>query len=182
MEEVEYFIGISLPPKEEKIFNRIKKYYQPPRKPLSSPAHITLLPPFMERNKNLLIGSLAKWAKQERPFKVIFSQLSVYRHRFYATLVLEPEKGEALKKLKISLDEFLHWPLKQRQRRPFRPHLTLANRVSFNQLDRVKKELKSLKLKLELEVKIIGLYSRLLGGQWSLEKRFLLGMAEDNQN
>ncbi len=163
--EIEYFIGLGLPPKDQAFFNRLKRDNQFNNRPLSSPAHITLLPPFEERNEALLIASLDKWAADQTSFSLEFKKIAVYKHLKYATLVLEPTQSEKVKKLKLSLDKWLGWPLKER--RPFRPHLTLASRVPYFKLEEIKVSVRALELRLELEVEEVILFRRFLGSQWT---------------
>ncbi len=172
MAEFEYFVGVNLPPKETSFFIYLRKLHQPNR-PISSPPHITLLPPFQERNITLFEASLEKWAQDKESFKVEFKKIAVYKHLKYATIVLEPEKGEEIKKLKRSLDEWLKWPL--RERRFFRPHLTLINHLTYNRLHLVKEEIRKYNLKVDLRVQGVMLYQRQLGSQWQEYRFFSFG-------
>ncbi len=149
-----YFIGISLPPKSEMVFNQVKKSFHPNHR-LTSPAHITLISPFYWTNQTLLLGQLAKSAQQFDPFTVNFEKVASFKQLKYGTVYLAPDKVENFKRLALTLQETI---LRHQERGEFIPHLTLAQKVIHQDLDRVKRQIRNMNLSLKLKVDKLTLF------------------------
>lgn len=96
---------------------------------LSSPAHITLIPPFnmeVSKEKDLFLA-LKHFGTNLAPFEIAFKDFAAFEPRvIYVDVMMSRELAEA----KRSLEDFLYsagYPVK-RESRPFRPHMTIANR------------------------------------------------------
>lgn len=59
----QYFVGIGLPEKEEKIVARLKEEFGS-RRGRTTPAHLTLIPPFFDQDETRLVKKLEQWAKK----------------------------------------------------------------------------------------------------------------------
>ncbi len=165
----EYFIGISLPIQESRFVLQLKQYLSAGRHLNLTPAHITLWPPFLSNNQVLLIAGLTKWSQKQKSFKSVFEKIAVFKQTKYVTLVLEPNKSEPFKLLKISLGQtFPRLP----DFSNFRPHLTLINHIDYQKLDQVKSQVRALQIKLKLKVKALTLYRRQPPGRWQEYQSF----------
>jgi len=149
-----YFVGVGLPEKEESVFNNVKMNFHP-NKRISSPAHITLVPPFYWTNKEILVGMLRQFALDLVPFSSEFTQVGSFLELKYGTVFLQPNKGEEFKKIAISLYELL---LPNEKLKNYIPHLTLAQKVDLDRVDEVKNRIREMKLYLKLYVHQIRLF------------------------
>ena len=149
-----YFLGVSLPPKAEAVFNQLKQAFHPNHR-LTSPAHITLVPPFNWQNQTLLKGRLQKLASQFQPFEAKFEKIGSFKQLKYGTVFLQPDHPEKFKVLARSLQTIFN---PSELKRDFFPHLTLAQKVSHQDLKAVKDQLRQMNLKLNLEVDHLALF------------------------
>jgi 2'-5' RNA ligase len=167
----QYFIGIGLPPKEDKFFGFLKQQFHP-KGNLSSPAHITIIPPFYYENESWLVQKLESWAKSQKPFKTEFEQVASFIQPKYGTVYFAPDKGEHFKHIFNSIHEAVpHLPRKHGGE--FVPHLTIANRTPLDQISEIKKTLKDMGVKLELHVKKIVIYRRKTNENWNNYKELM---------
>ena len=150
-----YFIGLSLPDKEEAVFNHLKRTFHPHHR-LTSPAHITLVPPFYWTNHQLLISQLAKLASQFQPFTAKFTRISSFKQLKYGTVFLAPNQTAPFKHLALTLQQAI---LGQVDRGEFKPHLTLAQKIPHDQLALVKQQIREMNLSLKLKVNQLTLFS-----------------------
>lgn len=167
-----YFIGIGLPSPWQENLDKIKRSYHPQHR-LTSPAHITLKPPFWypDNNTQSLTAQLTKWGAHRRPFEVKLEHVGSFKKRDYAVVFLHPRKGAKLKRLDYTLDEEVSFLPENDQ---FVPHLTLAQRVRKEKLGEVKKEIKRLNLKLKFKVDKITLFILEKGESWRVFEEFAL--------
>ncbi len=167
-----YFIGIGLPSPWQENLNKIKRSYHPQHR-MTSPAHITLKPPFWypDNNTQSLTAQLAKWSARRRLFEVKLEYVGSFEKRDYGVVFVHPRKGGKLKRLDYTLDEEVRFLPENKQ---FVPHLTLAQRVRKAKLGEVKREIRKLNLKLEFEVNKITLYILKKGESWKEFKEFAL--------
>jgi len=96
---------------------------------LSSPGHITLVPPFIlpAEKETDLIQSLDKFASVQTSFSV---QLEDFSHFQKRTIYLKVTLGEELNRLRENLFDFLNehsFPIPQKEDH-FSPHITIAFR------------------------------------------------------
>jgi len=169
---IRYFLGIGLPELENSFFSELKTLYHP-EKTLSSPPHITLKPPFLMPNRSYMLEKLAKIARYQEPFELVFDKIGSFKQLKYGTVFLEPETSEKLKQIEISLSTEIHYLPKTRN---FHPHLTLAQRVPHHDLAQVKSELRDLNLKVKLKIEALTLYQQSESGEWLPEKEFRFGV------
>lgn len=168
---IRYFLGIGLPEPENAFFAELKTLYHP-EKTLSSPPHITLKPPFLMPNRSYMLEKLAKVARYQEPFELVFDKIGSFKQLKYGTVFLEPETSEKLKQIEIAVSTEIHYLPKTRN---FHPHLTLAQRVPHESLAEVKSELRDLNLKLKLKIAALTLYQQTESGLWYPEKEFRFG-------
>ena len=128
----QYYIALLAPEEIDKQVLTWKKYMQEKfgcKTALKSPAHITLIPPFImhEEKEKMLYDELSGFAKRS-PLEVTLKDFASFPPRVIYVDVLP---NEALQQCKQELDEFLlpknQFPVKK-ENRPFRPHITIANR------------------------------------------------------
>lgn len=170
----EYFLGITLPEPENTFFTQLKSSFQPGR-PLSSPPHLTLLPPFEFPNFQRLDGLLARWASYQRPFTSKLEKVGTFTQKRHSTVFLQPEKGRPFKHLVSSLNDFLVdlEPVKN-----FQPHLTIGHKVSHEERDQRKDELRALDLKLTWHVESVTLFRKIPGENWTILKTYAFDHSE----
>lgn len=163
----QYFIGISLPKKENELFSFLKQQFHPQGR-LPSPAHVTIISPFFHENERDLIEKLEAWSKEQKSFCVNFFQVGSFRQPKYGTIFLAPDKDEELKKIHKNLIESISYlPNKG----DFVPHLTIANRAPFEKIEEIKKQLEDMNIKLELSISELTVYKRLAGESWMEYKK-----------
>lgn len=163
-----YFVGVGLPALESAFFTKLKQKHLPPGKALS-PAHITLKPPFLYPNETRLVEILTKFVKSKRPFQAEFTNIGTFEQKKYATLYLQPDKGEDFKRLASDLDTVLPFLPPTNN---FHPHLTLANFIPLDNLDNLKSTFRSLNLKLKLSVASLTLFSKSDEADWRVKQEF----------
>lgn len=169
--EIEYFIGLGLPRQESDLLAKIRRELEG-RAVLSSPPHVTIKPPFVYHFARALDQQLASFAKDQQGFEVRFEKVASFAHRKYGTVYLAPEKGEDLRKLEQDLSKRIKYLPEQSQ---FIPHLTVANRIDLDRLEEVKKQVRSLGLKLKLKVNNLTLYEHERFGAWRVKKVYEWG-------
>ncbi len=151
-----YFIGIGLPPIEDRFFSALKATYSRVEE-LSSPPHITIKPPFFHRNESYIIERLTACCLKVDAFAVNISLVGSFGHQRNSTVFLAPEKTFELKKLerKIS-DAFSFLPPNP----DYHPHLTIGQRIPHADVSSVKAQLRAQSITLQLLVKSVTLYRR----------------------
>lgn len=170
LRSAQYFIGIGLPKKEDKLFLFLKKQFQP-KNNLSSPAHITLIPPFFYESESDLILELESWVKKQMPFESNFEKVDSFNQSKYGTVFLAPDENENFEKLYLGLIYALP-RLTKKHRSNFVPHLTIANRAPLDQINNIETQLKDMRIKLKLKIKGVMLYKRTAGQSWSKYTEF----------
>lgn len=169
--ETQFFIGLSLPTKENAFFSEIKRTLSQVEH-LSSPPHITLKPPFFMRNERYILEKLAAFARRQRPFTITLEHVGSFTHKKSATVYLAPTKSEDIKKLERGLTEaFPRFSPEQN----FTPHLTLAHRIKSTRVAEVKTQLREMKLSLQLDVHTITLFSKKDQESWRAHTTFVFG-------
>jgi 2'-5' RNA ligase len=166
----QYFIGIGLPKKEDKLFSFLKEQFHP-KNNLSSPAHITLIPPFFYENESGLVLELESWAKKQTKFESNFEKIGSFNQSKYGTVFLAPDESKNFKKIYFGLIEVLP-SLTKKYRNNFVPHLTIANRAPLDQMKNIETQLRNMQIKLKLKVKGVSLYKRTAGRSWSKYMEF----------
>lgn len=160
----QYFIGIGLPEKESEFFDYLKKQFHPNGN-LSSPAHITIIPPFFHDNEIKLLKRLDLLSKKINIFKVLFEKVDCFRQSKYGTVYLAPDKDDGFQKIFNEIFVlFPHLPKKRGDN--FIPHLTIANRTPLDELELTKNKLELMQIKLVLKVKSIILFRRISNSNW----------------
>ncbi len=149
-----YFIGLSLPPKAEAVFNQIKQTFHPNHR-LTSPSHITLVSPFNWSNPVTLQGQLQKMAHTFSPFWASFQKIGSFRQLKYGTVFLQPNRQAPFKSLARSLQSIFN---PEDLGKNYFAHLTLAQKVPHEDLDKIKHQLRQMNLKLDLKVRKITLF------------------------
>jgi len=128
-----YFIGILTPPNIDDTVLEWKKYMQRHfncKVALRSPAHITLIPPFnagisQEKNLTTLLNTFTSGCE---PFTINIKNFSFFpSHVIFAGI----ESNPYLNSIRQSIEQLLlsqtSFKIKK-DNRPFRPHITIANR------------------------------------------------------
>lgn len=158
----QYFIGIPLPKEEDKFLNFLKQQFNPKNR-LSSPAHITLIPPFEYTNEISLINNLKDFCKKQKTFFVSFKKINNFIQPKYGTVFLAPEDSKDMYILYNNLVRtFSFFPKSGK----FVPHLTIANRIPFEKIDEIKKQLNDMYISLELKVNRIMIYRKTKNESW----------------
>jgi len=152
----QYFVGIELEEKDDRLFSLVKRQFNA-KGNLISPAHISLTPSFEFFDEKELIERLKNWASKENGFEVKFEKVGRFVQPKYGTVFMYPEKTEIIKKLQNSLINNLK---EIEQIGEFVPHLTLAQRVDLDKVDKIKNEIEMMGLKLNLKVNKIVLYKK----------------------
>lgn len=163
--QYQYFIGVGLPKKEDDFFIYLKKQFQKEGNNFSSPAHVTIVPPFFYKNELYLLENLKKIETEQKCFKIIFEEVDSFRQSKYGTVYLAPNKSDGFYNIFIKVHELLpHLPRKRVDH--FVPHLTIANRIPLEKVDVVKNQLSQMKISLELKVDSIFLFRRKFNEGW----------------
>jgi 2'-5' RNA ligase len=127
-----YFIAIVLPGELNKKMLKWKNFMHEKfgcKVGLSSPAHITLIPPFWmhEEKEQELIADTNSISLSARPFRITTKNFSAFKPRtIYADVVVNEKLGS----LKTAIDKFFSetdYKIKT-ESRPFHPHITIATR------------------------------------------------------
>jgi len=167
LEKKDYFIGVSLPKKESIFISNLRKSLEN-KNELASPPHITLVPPFRIDNDFDLKNFLLKENPHIETFKMTFDTITFFKHPKYVTLVLLSKDNK-----KISyLHDFLVSLLNKRftvfsvKNKKYIPHLTLANKVLYEDADRKLNFLKNLNLKIKLKIFYYTVYSKSNSAFW----------------
>ncbi len=172
--QYEYFLGIALPEPENTFFAELKRSFQDQR-PLSSPPHLTLLPPFEFPNWQRLDGLLQRWASHQEPFEAVLERVGSFKQKKHGTVFLEPRKGEPFKQLINSLNDFF---IELEPVGNFHPHLTVGHKVPHEDMDTRKSQLRAMELSLKWKIQSVTLYRHQPGEKWSVLKSYALGAAE----
>ncbi|RME37417.1 MAG: 2'-5' RNA ligase family protein [Deltaproteobacteria bacterium] len=100
-----------------------------PRHALKSPPHITLIPPFRwpERDEDQLKEALYQFARHQQSFPVVLEDFGRFDKR---VIYVRIRHNAALARLHYDLCAWLQKKIQLpcKDRRPFRPHMTLAHR------------------------------------------------------
>jgi 2'-5' RNA ligase len=97
---------------------------------LKSPAHITLIPPFImpDTEQQALTDILKQFAQHQHPFTIHIKNFAAFKPRVIYVAV---QTNPLLHQLKIALEEEIlkaeRFRIKKEER-PFHPHITIANR------------------------------------------------------
>lgn len=179
---MELVINIKIPKKLCGEMNVYRKKYHPSKLSHSS-AHITLVPPFILRNKPIsLIKDIERIIRSQQSFRMSISGLSSFKDD---VLFFKPNCPSELGKLSTSLKELVRRNYRQRRHskhdkywrfKVYRPHVTVAHDKPEN-IRRYRKELEGLKYKRQFKIGGIGLYVRRKDKRWILRKEFLFGRA-----
>lgn len=165
----QYFIGIGLPKKEDEFFNFLKQQFHANGN-VSSPAHITIIPPFFYENEEYLIQRLSDWAKTQSQFTVVFKEVGNFRQAKYGTIYFAPNLSEPFKKIFDGIHQTIpHLPRKRGG--DFIPHLTVANRAPLNRIEEIMDQLNDMQIILNLKVKDIVIYRRKINENWNSYKK-----------
>lgn len=158
-----YFIGIGLPPNEDRFFSALKATYSRTEE-LSSPPHITIKPPFFHRNESFIVEKLTACCSTIDAFEVKISLVGSFAHKRNSTVFLAPQKTFELKKLERRISEaFSFLPPEP----DYHPHLTIGQRIPHAEVSQVKAQLRAQKVALHLLVKNVTLYRRKNNEVWS---------------
>ncbi len=158
----QYFIGIGFSKKTQGFLDELKQGFSAGRE-VSTPAHITLIPPFSSKNEVEMREGFLKWEESQKRFLLKLNQVGSFSQREYGTVFLSPESSEEIRKLYESLVSTFDWLLRTDD---FVPHLTVAERVPFELIEKVKDGLRLKGLEVEEEVRWIWIYRRKKGGVW----------------
>ena len=137
----QYYIALLAPEEINKQVLTWKNYMQQQygcKTALKSPAHITMIPPFImhEEKEKDLHNALTLFAKRP-PLEVQLKNFASFEPR---VIYVDVVPNDALQQCKTELDDFLlpktQFPIKK-ENRPFRPHITIANRdIPINSFDK----------------------------------------------
>jgi 2'-5' RNA ligase len=162
-----YFVGIGLPAKEEELFSFLKQEFDP-KNHLTSPVHITLIPPFRFRDDKELAERIGDSINGLSEFKAVFEEFAVFRQPKYQTVYMAPKDDKEftrlVDKITVKLPEL-------KLKGQYVPHLTLANRVPEPKAGKILEQLKLMGLKLSLRVEGVTIYCRSEGESWQVFKR-----------
>ena len=162
--DLEYFLGITLPKPEATELAQLRQRLEN-RVNLSSPPHITLKRPFTYHFAKPLTEQLEKWSRQQVPFTAILKKVGSFSHKKDATVVLLPEKGQPFRRLEQSLSQTIRFLPDQEN---FTPHLTIANRITHDQLPQVKQQIRSLKLEVKFVIDNLTLFTHHRFQPWEI--------------
>lgn len=169
--DLEYFLGISFPKKETILLTEIRQLLENSQN-LSSPPHITVKRPFIYHFEKPLLEQLAKWAKRQLPFPTTFEKVGSFQHRKYGTVFLSPERAESFRLLEQDLSQAIRFLPHETN---YAPHLTLANKISHEELEAVKQKSRALKLSLKFVVENITLFEHQRFQPWEVKQVFRFG-------
>lgn len=125
-----YFLGIRLPHRLEEECEFWRRKFRAPR----TVAHITLIPPFdWQSTTEDLLKLLERETEPIRPFLVRGQGLNSFGTR---VLFVNVELGADFKAAQRRLAQRLSKAGIPAERRPYRPHITLATRLAPAQFDR----------------------------------------------
>lgn len=128
----QYYIAALAPEEINQQVATWKKYMQDNhgcKVALKSPAHITMIPPFImhEEKENDLLKALTQFA-QRPAIEVQLKNFAAFEPR---VIYVDVVPNDLLQAFKTDLDNFLlpkkQFPVKK-ENRPFHPHITIANR------------------------------------------------------
>jgi 2'-5' RNA ligase len=128
-----YFIAI-LPNQElQKEVTELKKYMAAnfqSKAALSSPPHITLYPPFREKEENemKIINSLSDFATSQNQFELKLNGFGCFKPR---TIFIKPEENDQMNVMQSNLIQHLKATINlsdPQNEKPYHPHMTIATR------------------------------------------------------
>lgn len=96
-------------------------------------------------------------------FRIKLEKVGSFRRFREGTVFLAPDKMETIKQVGQS------W-----RGVAVEPHLTVANGISLAEVERIKRELKRKKIKIEFEVKEVTLFKRETGSVWQKYRKFAI--------
>lgn len=171
-----YFIGIGLPPKEDRFFSALKANYSKVEE-LSSPPHITIKPPFFHRNESYIVEKLTACCSQVEAFDVKISLVGSFAHQRNTTVFLAPQKTSDLKKLERQISKaFSFLPPDP----DYHPHLTIGQRVPHEEVQTVKAQLRAQEISLTLAVRSVTLFRKAQQQAWTPFELCPLKMEENS--
>ncbi len=158
-----YFIGIGLPPNEDRFFSALKATYSRLDE-ISSPPHITIKPPFFHRNESYIREKLTACCSTIDSFEVKISLVGSFAHKRNSTVFLAPQKTAELKRLERRIsDTFSFLPPEP----DYHPHLTIGQRIPHAEVSQVKAQLRFQEISLQLLVTSVTSYRRKKSETWS---------------
>jgi 2'-5' RNA ligase len=167
----QYFLGIGFEKKTQEFLNQLKKNSSGQR-PLSAPAHITLIPPFFVENEEKMVAGFVKWATTQESFDLELEKVGSFLQKKYGTVFLWPQKAEEIKKLYSSLIRNFDWLPKMKN---FVPHLTIGQKVPLERVKEVKEVLRMKEIKIKTKVEGIWIYVKEEGEVWKEWERLNFG-------
>ncbi len=147
-----YFFGITLPATIDAEVESWRRRFRAPK----TPAHITLIPPFLwEGSETMLINAALKSINNKPPFSVTAEELGSFGkgvifidiHPSNKLVSINKELVSNLSELGIQLDK-----------RPYHPHITLATRLKPGQFINYQRELADYNPKFSFECEHITVF------------------------
>ena len=128
-----YFIAILPPPDLQNEVTEMKKYMSvnfSSKASLSSPPHLTLYPPFREKEEKELIiqKSLRDFSQDQKPFEVKLNGFGCFKPK---TIFIKPEENIFLNTLHSNLLKHLKSTINlfdPQNDKSYHPHMTIATR------------------------------------------------------
>jgi 2'-5' RNA ligase len=160
-----FIITLELDPQSFEILDALRKEHFPPARNLLS-AHITLFHKLPGDQEIDLTKTLRTLSEAISPFSLMFSDLR-FLGKGVAVNVESPELLEVRKKLALAWAEWLEAQDKQ----PYKPHVTVQNKVSSEEARTLFEHLKNEWLPVTGRGEGLLLW-RYLGGPWELVEKF----------
>jgi 2'-5' RNA ligase len=162
-----FFIGIEVPSPINQTIDRWRAIWYP-HGLKTVPPHITVVPPFYASAEDR-----PAWQQITRPFSVTQSctiHLNNFSAFFHTKCVffVRVEDSAALEYIHKSFESRLarQWPRFQKSQRPYHPHVTIANRLSSHQLDKIQQDLQHQPLDEKFLLEEIIVYRKTLDGPY----------------
>ena len=162
-----YFLGVGLPLREREVLGDLKRRLHP-KKRLTSPPHVTLVPPFGWQNEQALLEKLGKLVVGLVKFEARFAKVGSFHQRKYGTVFLVPERGRGFRKLA----SLLYQKVLRENLGEYVPHLTVAQKVKIEDLQKIKRRVREMGIELRLQVDRLVLY-KFEGRRWQRYCEFL---------
>jgi 2'-5' RNA ligase len=175
------YYGIVIFPGREiqQLANSYRKRYDP-HYPLIPP-HLTLKERFEIQSEEKLaeiVEQIGKIAESIQPFNITVTKISTF-YPANNTIYLNVENHSSLTKLFEKLHEGI---LKTERPYGFVPHITIAQKLTVDELHDIYGSLKMLEVKRESRVDRIHLLYQLDDGTWTVYQTFLLGEQVDSDD
>ncbi len=129
--------------------------------------HITLIYPFIEKEKFVWFETnLAQVCQNFNQFSITLEKFCYFDHgRGHFTLWLSPDSGKILEKLQQKILEIVPTEIRQEQKLPFHPHLSVGQVEDKNKIESMAR-LKDLQQKLQNEWKTLYFQAQRLSLIW----------------